>query len=79
MTFCIFALQICKRRDSTKTILRKILHTQTAIQTSPPQKSYAMAWKKLFPREEKIQGSKHRNGNELKIIYIFGAAKTSIK
>ena len=30
-----------------------------------------MAWKKLFPREGKIQRSKHRNGNELKIIYIF--------
>ena len=38
-----------------------------------------MAWKKLFPREGKIQGSKHRNGNELKIIYIFGAAKTTKK
>lgn len=38
-----------------------------------------MAWKKLFPREGKIHVSKHRNGNELKIIYIFGAAKTSKK
>ena len=38
-----------------------------------------MAWKKLCPREEKIQGYKHRNGNELKIIYIFGAAKTTKK
>ena len=59
--------------------MRKSLHSQTAIHASPPQISYAMAWKKLFPREEKIQGSKHRNGNELKIIYIFGAAKTSKK
>lgn len=31
-----------------------------------------MAWKK-------IQGSRRRNGNELKIIYIFRAAKTSKK
>ena len=38
-----------------------------------------MAWKKLFPREEKIQGSRHRNSNDLKIIYIFRAAKTSKK
>ena len=38
-----------------------------------------MAWKKLFPREGKIQRSKHRNGNDLKILYIFGAAKTSKK
>ena len=38
-----------------------------------------MAWKKLFPREEKIQGSRHRYSNDLKIIYIFGVAKTTKK
>ena len=38
-----------------------------------------MAWKKLFPREEKIQGSRRRNSNDLKNIYIFGAAKTTKK
>lgn len=38
-----------------------------------------MAWKKLFPREGKIQGSRHRYSNDLKIIYIFGVAKTTKK
>lgn len=38
-----------------------------------------MAWKKLFPREGKIQDSGRRIINDLKIIYIFGAAKTSKK
>lgn len=38
-----------------------------------------MAWKKLFPREGKIQGSRRRIINDLKIIYIFRAAKTSKK
>ena len=35
-----------------------------------------MAWKIFFPREGKIHASKHRNGNELKIIYILQVSET---
>ena len=38
-----------------------------------------MAWKKLFPREGKIQASKHRNSNDLKIIYILQVSETAQK